>query len=420
MADVDVPESVAGGVELRMQTVFMPARRVTLSELFWCFLKLGCVSFGGPVAHLGFFQTEFVQRRKWLSDADYADLVALCQFLPGPASSQVGYAIGLREGGFVGGLLAWVGFTLPSAVLMIGFALGVATLGDVGQAGWVVGLKLAAVAVVVQAIWGMAVKLCPDVPRAGLALAATVLLVATEGAGWQVVAILAGALAGWILFRGHTAERSSAVTAASESVVLPGWIWLTGFFALLVGLPLLVGAGVGGEGLLVFDGFYRAGALVFGGGHVVLPLLDAFTVGRGWVDPEIFLAGYGAAQALPGPLFAFSSFLGASISTGPGGIAGGVLALVAIYVPSWLLVLGAMPYWERLRHLPAAQAALRGTNAAVVGLLVAALIDPIWPAAMTSTRRIAFAAMAFVGLKFTKLPPWAVVLVCGGAGALLF
>ncbi|WP_221029700.1 chromate efflux transporter [Actomonas aquatica] len=398
----------------------MADRRVTLPELFWCFLKLGCISFGGPVAHLGYFQTEFVQRRRWLSDADYADLVALCQFLPGPASSQVGYAIGLREGGFVGGLLAWVGFTLPSAVLMIGFALGVVALGDVSRAGWVVGLKLAAVAVVVQAIWGMAVKLCPDVPRAALAVGAAALLVFTTGALWQVVAILLGGVVGWILFRQEAGNAPRAVSAEGRGILLPGWGWLLVFAVGLFGLPALVKAGVGGEILTVFDGFYRAGSLVFGGGHVVLPLLDAFTVGRDWIEVEVFLAGYGAAQALPGPLFAFSSFLGASISTGPGGVVGGVWALLAIYVPSWLLILGAMPYWEKLRQVPAAQAALKGTNAAVVGLLLAALIDPIWPAAMTSPLRIVVAAAALAALKFTKLPPWALVLACGGLGAVLF
>lgn len=395
-------------------------RRVTLAELFWCFLKLGCLSFGGPVAHLGFFQTEFVQRRRWLSEADYADLVALCQFLPGPASSQVGYAIGLREGGFVGGLVAWVGFTLPSAVLMIGFALGVTALGDLSAAGWVVGLKLAAVAVVVQAIWGMAVKLCPDAPRAAVALGATVVLVLTTGAIWQVVVMVAGAGLGAVLWRGQVKSVEDQAAAPVTAIGLPGWGWLGMFGVGLLGLPVLVSAGLGGEALAVLNGFFRAGSLVFGGGHVVLPLLDAFTVGQGWIGTDSFLAGYGAAQALPGPLFAFSAFLGTAIEVGPGGIGGGVLALVAIYVPSWLLILGALPYWERLRRVPLAQAALRGTNAAVVGLLAAALIDPIWPAAMTSPLRIGVAVTAFLALKFTKLPPWALVLLCGAAGAVLF
>ena len=371
------------------------------------------------MAHLGFFQTEFVQRRRWLSEADYADLVALCQFLPGPASSQVGYAIGLREGGFVGGLVAWVGFTLPSAVLMIGFALGLSQLGDIGQAGWVIGLKLAAVAVVAQAVWGMAVSLCPDWSRRLLALASAALLVVTVGALWQVVVMLIGAAMGWALFRDH-AVKATATSQPSRTFLFPGWIWLVVFGVGLFALPAVVGAGRGGESLMVFDGFYRAGALVFGGGHVVLPLLDAFTVGRDWIGADVFLAGYGAAQALPGPLFAFSSFLGASIDAGPGGVAGGVLALVAIYVPSWLLILGALPYWERLRKVPAAQAALKGTNAAVVGLLLAAFIDPIWAAGMTSPLRIGFAVVAFAALRFGKVPPWALVIGCGAAGAVLF
>jgi len=397
----------------------MSQPRVTLFELFGCFLKLGCISFGGPVAHLGFFRAEFVERRRWMSDGDYADLVALCQFLPGPASSQVGYAIGLREGGLWGGMAAWLGFTLPSAILMIGFALGLAELGDVSQAGWIVGLKLAAVAVVAHALWGMAQKLCPDRDRALLALGAAAFLTVVSGAIWQVAVIAVGGVLGWLLFRGKIEAKIDALESEGAKSWGPGWAWLVMFGAGLLGLPIWA-ANQPESMVAVVDGFYRAGSLVFGGGHVVLPLLDSVTVGRGWIGSDAFLAGYGAAQALPGPLFAFSSFLGTAINTGPGGISGGILALVATYVPSWLLLLGVLPYWNRLRRLAGAQAALRGANAVVVGLLLAAFFNPIWATAVTSTDRLAFALLAFGALKFGRLPPWALVAICAGAGALVF
>lgn len=384
-------------------------------SLLGIFLRLGCTCFGGPVAHLGFFRTEFVEKRKWMSDREYADLVALCQFLPGPASSQVGYAIGLRRGGFIGGLAAWLGFTLPSAALMIGFALGLSSMGALADAGWVVGLKLVAVGVVAHALWGMATKLCPDWPRALIGGVGCGVLLMHSGAGWQVVVILLGALAGRFWFGGSATD---AVAPAGESQKRSGWPWLVVFFVGLLGLPLV---GLNGTGAAaVVDGFYRAGSLVFGGGHVVLPLLDAFTVGRGWIEQDTFLAGYGAAQALPGPLFAFSGFLGASISAGPGGVAGGVLAILAIYLPANLLILGALPLWDRLRSLSAAQAALKGANAAVVGLLAAALINPIGAQALTDVYRVTFAVVAFAILKFSKMPPWALVLAGALAGALVF
>ena len=392
----------------------MVQRRVSILGLFGCFLKLGCISFGGPVAHLGFFRTEFVQRRGWMSDEDYADLVALCQFLPGPASSQVGYAIGLREGGFMGGLAAWLGFTLPSAILMIGFALGLESMGTLDSAGWVVGLKLVAVAVVAHALWGMAVKLCPDWQRQLLAVVAGAVILSSSGVGGQVVVILIGAIVGRFCFTGKETESVSVRVAGPPP---RGWGWLILFFVGLIGLP--VWALNGGEIVAIVDGFYRAGSLVFGGGHVVLPLLDAFTVGRGWIDQDAFLAGYGAAQALPGPLFAFTAFLGAGISIGPGGVSGGVIALIATYVPSLLLILGVMPYWERLRKIPAAQAGLKGANAVVVGLLAAALIYPIGFHALISPIRVVFALVAFAVLNFTKFPVWALVGIGAVGGALI-
>jgi chromate transporter len=394
----------------------MPAERHHLAEIFLSFLKLGCMAFGGPVAHLGYFQAEYVRRRQWLTESEYADLVALCQFLPGPASSQVGFAIGYRMGGVAGAFLAWLGFTLPSALLMIGFALGLSTLGDLDGAGWIAGLKLAAVAVVAHAIWGMAAKLCPDRARALIALISAAVLLLMANALWQVGVIAGGAVAGYWLFRARTAETGPiAEEAASPSK--RGWPYLAIFALLLVGLPLLRAVSPDGS-LAVTEGFYRAGSLVFGGGHVVLPLLDAFTVGQGWIDKDSFLAGYGAAQALPGPLFAFSGFLGASLSVGPGGVAGGILALLAVYLPSWLLVLGALPYWERLRRLKSAQAALMGTNAAVVGLLLAACYDPIWTAAVTDSTRLAFALIAFALLRYGSVPPWLLVLLSAGVGQL--
>lgn len=381
-------------------------------RIFASFLKLGCTAFGGPVAHLGYFREEFVRKRKWIGESAYADLVALCQFLPGPASSQMGFAIGYQRGGVAGAFLAWIGFTLPSAVLMIGFALGLASLGDLQGAGWIAGLKLAAVAVVANAVWSMAARLCPDWKRALIALGGAALLLVTAGALWQVCVIAGGAGTGWLLFRGKPVKQRNEPHATGSRA---GWPWLVAFVVLLAALPLARAISPGGV-IAVVEGFYRAGSLVFGGGHVVLPLLDTFTVGQGWVDRDTFLAGYGAAQALPGPLFAFTGFLGASITEGPGGIAGGLLALTATYLPSWLLVLGALPYWERLRRLESAQAALMGTNAAVVGLLLAALYDPVWTSAVTDAGRLAFALAVFALLRFASVPPWLLVLLSAGVG----
>lgn len=385
-------------------------------RIFLSFLKLGCVAFGGPVAHLGYFQEEFVRKKKWIRESEYADLVALCQFLPGPASSQIGFSIGLRQGGLAGALLAWLGFTLPSAVLMIGFATGLTSIGTLQGAGWIAGLKLAAVGVVANAIWSMAGKLCPDRERALIALSSAILMLVMADAIWQVAVIAGGAGAGWLLFNKRT-DGTESGPADSRSGT--GWPWLAAFGVLLLGLPLAITIFPAGW-LAVGEGFYRAGSLVFGGGHVILPLLDSFTVARGWVSEDAFLAGYGAAQALPGPLFSFAGFLGTLIPAGPGGVAGGLLALVAAFLPSWLLVLGVFPYWERLRRLKSAQAALMGTNAAVVGLLAAAFYDPIWTAAVTDSTRLAFALVVFAMLRFASTPPWLLVLLSAGCGHLLF
>lgn len=385
----------------------------TWTHVLTVFLRLGCTSFGGPVAHLGYFHEEFVRRRQWLDETTYADLVALCQFLPGPASSQVAYAIGLRQAGWRGGAAAWVGFTLPSAVLMLAFAFGFAAMGGPGFGGWLAGLKIAAVAVVANALWSMAEKLCPDVRRATIGLLSAGVMILLPLAWMQVVVIALGALAGRFLLAPDAAAGVSAAGAR-----LRGWPWLLLFVGLLAGLPVLAWLTTDPV-VRVFETFYRAGSLVFGGGHVVLPLLESSTVGREWLARDAFLAGYGAAQAVPGPLFTFAAYLGAVIGIGPGGIIGGLLALVAIYVPSWLLLPGALPYWSRLRSLPAARSALMGTNAAVVGLLAAAFYDPVLTAGITDSLRLVMALLAFGALRFLKLPPWLLVILCAAAGGLL-
>lgn len=385
-------------------------------EVLRAFFRLGCMAFGGPMAHLGFFRREFVEKRRWLDDADYADLVALCQFLPGPASSQVGLALGWRRAGYLGALCAWLGFTLPSAALMLAFAGGVRQLHGFSQGGCVQGLKIAAVAVVARALWQMAGRLCPDAPRMLIAGAAAALLLLAPAAWMQLAVIGGGALAG-LLLKEKLTLQTGPVSAPHVQPPPAGAGWLMAFFALLLLLPLAVKIWPQ-PWLQIVDGFYRAGALVFGGGHVVLPLLQQATVGRGWLDHDTFLAGYGVAQALPGPLFTFAAYLGATITIGPQGITGGVLALLAIYLPSALLMFGVLPHWERLRALPRAQALLAGTNAAVVGLLGAALYSPIGVSTLTDPLRWVMAAVAFFGLMTGKCPPWLVVLGCALAGEL--
>ena len=380
------------------------------------FLKLGCTSFGGPVAHSGYFQNEFVARRKWLDEETFADLVGLCQFLPGPASSQVALAIGRTRGGWTGAAAAWLGFTFPSAVLMTAFAYGLQAAGRLAHSGWVQGLKIAAVAIVAQAVVTMARKLCPDWPRAAIAAGGALILILFDSSWIQLVVIAAGAGAGVLCGRWFSAE-SPIPPAPSSGHRRNGYVCLGLFLALLVLLPWLARTWPA-PALRVFDGFYRAGALVFGGGHVVLPLLQQATVARGWLDQNTFLAGYGAAQALPGPLFAFSAYLGAVI--GPGGIGGALLALVAIYLPAVLVLFAALPHWERLRRLPRARRMLAGANAAVVGLLAAALYSPIWTSTITEPKRFVLALAAFSALWFWRSPPWIIVAACAGLGAVFF
>ena len=384
-----------------------------MKTVFLVFLRLGLTSFGGPVAHLGYFREEFVIRRCWLTERSYADLVALCQFLPGPASSQVGIAVGLARAGYGGALAAWAGFTLPSAAALIVFAWGISAYGDALAPGALQGLKVVAVAVVAQAVWGMAVKLCPDRLRVTIMALATCVVLALPSAWGQIGVLLAAAAAGRLLCRqGVDADHDPLPITVSRRAAL---VWLGLFVLLLAGLPLLA-QGVPGQTLAMVDAFYRAGSLVFGGGHVVLPLLQAEVVAPGWVGTDAFLAGYGAAQAVPGPLFTFAAFLGASMGAAPTGWAGGLIALFAIFAPSFLLVLGALPFWESLRRNRQAQAALAGVNAAVVGLLLAALYQPVWTSAIHGPQDFALALVALVALMFWKLPPWLVVLGCGVAG----
>jgi len=384
--------------------------------VFLIFLRLGLTSFGGPIAHLGYFREEFVTRRRWLTERSYADLVALCQFLPGPASSQVGIAIGLSRSGYAGALAAWAGFTLPSAIALILFALGIARYGDAMPAGLLQGLKVVAVAVVAQAVWGMARNLCPDVPRITLMVAVACFVLLVPSAWGQVGAIAMAAVAGLLLFKPRQGSARDPLPMAIRRRV--GLFWLTLFFVLLIGLPLPA-ASFPNQTLSRIDAFYRAGSLVFGGGHVVLPLLQAEVVPPGWVGNDSFLAGYGAAQAVPGPLFTFAAFLGASMSGAPSGWLGGMICLLAIFVPSFLLVVGVLPFWERLRNHARTQAALSGINAAVVGLLLRALYQPVWTSAIHAPQDFGLALVALVALMFWKWPPWLVVIGSGVAGGWL-
>jgi chromate transporter len=385
-------------------------------EVLAVFLRLGLTSFGGPVAHLGYFRAEFVVRRRWLDEPAYADLVALCQFLPGPASSQVGIAIGLSRAGYAGALAAWIGFTLPSAFALVLFAYGVGALGDTAGAGWLHGLKVAAVAVVAQAVLGMMRSLAPDRARATLAVVATGIVLAFPGAIGQIGAIALGALAGVALLHTDGAQEHAALPLSVGRIAGASLLCL--FLILLIALPLLATV-IPGHALALFDAFYRAGSLVFGGGHVVLPLLQASVVPPGWVGNDAFLAGYGAAQAVPGPLFTFAAYLGAAESPQPNGWLGAAICLIAVFLPSFLLVVGALPFWDELRRRPLAQSALRGVNAAVVGLLLAALYQPVWTTGITNGADFALAAAAFLLLFMWQTPPWLVVIICALAGALI-
>ena len=401
--------------------------RGTFLEVLAVFLRLGLTSFGGPVAHLGFFRAECVERRGWLDDRAYADLVALCQFLPGPASSQVGIGLGYRRAGLPGAFAAWLGFTLPSALLLAAFAFGVRAVGGVEGAGWLHGLKIVAVAVVAHAVWGMATRLTPDAPRITVAIAAAMTALLWTGALAQVTIIAGGAALGlgWLPRPGHDpSDRRGAADVPGGVSRRTGAMLLTVFALLLLALPLarelpLVRERTGAQAVGVADAFYRTGALVFGGGHVVLPLIQAEVVPVGWVDDATFIAGYGAAQAVPGPLFTFSAFLGASMAPGAAGAGYAAVALLALFAPSFLLLLGVLPFWESLRRRVAVRRALVGVNAAVVGLLLAALYHPVWTAAVAGPRDVALVLAAYLALAVWRVPPWLVVVAGGALTAVL-
>jgi chromate transporter len=392
------------------------ATRDSAWSVFLVFLRLGLSSFGGPVAHLGYFRAEFVERRKWLDDRSFTDLVALCQFLPGPASSQVGIAVGLTRAGWAGSLAAWLGFTMPSALLLIAFAYGIARYGALAQSSAVHGLKVVAVAVVAQAVWGMAKSLCPDRPRAGLAIAAALLTLALPGAWGQIGAIVLSALAGLGLL--HLPAEAAAPHQPCGVSRRAGTLALALFFLLLAGLPLLAAA-LASPLLHLVDGFYRAGALVFGGGHVVLPLLQATVVPSGAVSNADFLAGYGAAQAVPGPLFTFAAYLGTVIAGPWPAWVGGLVFLVAIFVPAYLLVAGALPFWDTLRQRTRVRAAMAGVNAGVVGILLSALYDPVWTSAIHTRADFGLALAAFGLLVYARVSPFVVVLATAAGAWLL-
>jgi chromate transporter len=386
-------------------------------EVLLVFLKLGVTCFGGPIAHIGYFREEFVVRRRWLDEQAYADLVGLCQFLPGPASSQVGFSIGLMRAGYRGGLAAWTGFTLPSAIALVLFAYGASALAGPIGSGLLHGLKLVAVAVVAQAVWGMARTLCPDRERASIATLAALIVLLNTSSVAQIAVIILGGIAGLWLCRAAAPLPSTGHFGVPVSRTA-GLLALTAFFLLLAGLPVLRGLGIS-QGITLFEAFYRSGALVFGGGHVVLPLLrDAF-VTPGWVSDGAFLAGYGAAQAVHGPLFTFAAYLGAIVSPSPHGLAGAALGLIAIFLPGVLILTGTLPFWETFRKRAGAQAVMRGVNAAVVGLLGAALYNPVWTSSVKTTEDFGIVLVGFVLLIVWRAPPLVVVVISALGGIAL-
>ena len=389
-----------------------------LFTIFWVALRLGLTSFGGPIAHIGFFRQEYVENREWISERRFTDLVALCHFLPGPTSSQVGIAVGLTRGGIIGGILAWIGFTLPSAALLIAFGYGVAEFESLLNDDWLRGLKIAAVAVVAQALWGMATTLAPDKSRASIAVLAAIAVLLSPFTFGIVAVILIAGLYGWWQLQSYV-DIDVDETPTSNAIWKQVAIGCGALFVLLlIGLPI-VRQIVDIEVVWIFDGFFRSGSLVFGGGHVVLPTLQSEVVGNGWATTEQFIAGYGAAQAIPGPLFTFSAYLGTVMNVGPGGVLGALIALIAIFLPSFLLVFAILPFWDRLSTVRQFRAALIGINAAVVGVLAAALFDPVWTSSIREVEDFALAVAAFGLLMFWRLPSWLVVILCAGAGILL-
>jgi chromate transporter len=403
-------------VEVAADELITTQSRPSLLEILRVSTKLGLTSFGGPIAHLGYFHEEYVKRRKWVDEQSYADLVALCQSLPGPTSSMVGSAIGFVRAGLLGGIVHWLGFTLPSALALIAFAYGIEVVGTASGAGWLHGLKLVAVPVVALALWGMARTLCPDRERATLAILTAIVALAWPTAAGQVLPIAAAGFIGWWFFPpANTPPALHIRVPISRWSGIVCWVF---FFGLLLILPL-VRQVISSQTLAVFDSFYRAGALVFGGGHVVLPLLQAGVVAPGWVTSQQFIAGYGAAQAVPGPLFTFSAYLGFVLHPEPNGLSGAALALVAIFLPGILMTAGSLPFWDLLRTRASFQSAIRGINAAVVGLLLAAFYHPVWTSAIFKPLDFGLALLSFGLLTFWKLPPWLVVVLTAVGGEVI-
>ena len=402
--------------EAAREEVLHDRSHVSLLEILWVSTRLGLTSFGGPIAHLGYFHEEYVKRKRWVDEQSYADLVALCQSLPGPTSSMVGTAIGFARAGLAGGLVHWLGFTLPSALALIAFAYGVGVVGAASGAGWLHGLKLVAVPVVALAVWGMARSLCPDRERATLAILTAIVALAWPTALGQVLPIIVAGFIGWRLF-----PPANTPPALHIRVPISPWIGMASwvlFVGLLLALPLVRQVATS-QTVAVFDSFFRAGALVFGGGHVVLPLLQAEIVAPGWVTNEQFVAGYGAAQAVPGPLFTFAAYLGWVMQPPLNGWAGASVGLVAIFLPGILMTVGALPFWDLLRTRGSFQSAIRGVNAAVVGLLLAAFYHPVWTSAIFKPIDFGLALLAFGLLAFWKLPPWLVVVLTAVGGEFL-
>ncbi len=397
-------------------TTSRPISRLSnLLTIFAVALRLGLTSFGGPIAHIGFFHQEYVVNRRWLSERRFSDLVALCHFLPGPTSSQVGIAVGITRGGLLGGLLAWIAFTAPSAAILIAFGFGVTEFDNLLEGSWLNGLKIAAVAVVAQALWGMSTSLAPDKTRATIAIISAIAILLSPIAFTIVIVIFIAGAYGWFRFH-HCVDESST---EDNTYAIPKTLGITFaflFFLLLIGLPLIRVFIDDIEVLNIFDGFFRSGSLVFGGGHVVLPTLESETVANGWLTAEQFIAGYGASQAIPGPLFTFSAYLGTVMNIGPGGIPGALIALIAIFLPSFLLVIAILPFWNQLSQANNVRAALVAINAAVVGILAAALFDPVWTSSIKEPQDFALVAAAFGLLMFWKLPSWLVVILCAAAG----
>ncbi|TGL86260.1 chromate efflux transporter [Leptospira congkakensis] len=385
-------------------------------EVFFTALKLGCTSFGGPIAHLSYFHDEYVTKKKWISAQVYADLVALCQFLPGPASSQVGMAIGLSRAGLIGAILSWIGFTLPSAIILILFGLGMSEIDISAHKNWLHGLKVVAVAVVAQAILGMGKKLCPDKERITIAVVTSVILLFFSSVFLQVLVLIASGVIGIIFFKPSSDLPHEPLHKGNKNLSI---LFIVLFFVLLFLLPFLREI-YPDQRIKLLDSFYRAGSLVFGGGHVVLPLLQAEVVPSGWVNNDLFLAGYGLSNAIPGPLFAFSSYLGAVSSLKPNAWPGAILCLVAAFLPSFLLIVGVLPFWEKLRTNPSVKKSMLGVNAAVVGILLAALYQPVWTSAVFTGKDFALAASGFLLLEYWKIPSWAVVLITVGVSLFLY